>query len=490
MKTITKTLACILAINLLLVSCTKNFEEINTNPNSPEEAFPNLLLTGILESTLNETALRAFEQGNVITQLTAKFIFTDFDRYDWNASQTAGLWNVMYKNLRDNNTMKQLAKNLNNESYEGVSLILRTWMFANLTDNWGAIPYSEALNGLNSGKFKPVYDSQQEIYTRLLATLDSANTILSTAKSTINGDILYNGSVEKWQKLANSLKLRLLMRMSEVDPNQAEQGINEIISNPDNYPIINSNDDNAVMEYLARPNNWPFSDYRVGSFNEWRLSLNMENILKGNDDPRLYTWFRPIDNVDSTGVYLGVPNGLSDGSAESYNGGRSNLSRLSTLFYEQEDAVDAILMTYSEIQFILAEAAHRGWIGGSVDDYYQEGMRATFNYWNVDWETVSWASENEYMAQANVTLVHDNTDLERIIQQKWLSLFFTGYEAWNDYRRTGFPSFIVPGPENLNNNIVPVKFLYPDSEQSLNHDNWNNATGGTDDINKKIWWAK
>lgn len=486
-KTILKILSFALLIGLIS-ACTEDFEEINSNPNQPEEVFPNLLLTSTIQEPLNEYALSAWGQGNLTAQLTAKFIFTDFDRYDWSPGSSWGLWSEFYQKLKDVNNLQEIAEENENDSYKGIALVLKSWMFQVLTDLWGDIPYNDALQGKTDANFSPSYDSQQEIYSGLLSDLEEANSLLANSKDAISGDILFDGNISKWQKLANSLRLRILIHMSEADPSRAEAGIKEIFDNPSANPVFTSNEDNAVMQYLAsQPNTWPVHTYRVGSFNEYRMSLTIEDKLRGWNDPRLYEFFRPIDNADSGEVYYGVPNGLSDGSAESYNGGRSNLSRLSERFYEEPNGVDAILMTYSEVEFILAEAAQRGWINSNAEAHYNNGITAIMNYWDVDWEPTGLSSVEEYLSQASVSY---DGELETIINQKWLSLFMTGYEAWTDYRRTGFPSSIVPGRENLNNDKVPNRFLYPDQEYTLNNSNVIEAVArqGADNINTSLWW--
>ena len=178
-----------------------------------------------------------------------------------------------------------------------------------------------------------------------------------------------------WRKLANSLHLRYLMRISnKVD---VAGQIQQIV---DNKPIFESNEDNAVLMYPATSvaTSFPIGRGRIGGFDEHRLSETSEAVLKGFGDNRLNTWFQPTDNPnDDPTLFVGLPNGLSENNASTFNGGASNVSRLNQgLFFDSPDAVGGALMQHAELQFILAEAAQKGMITGDAKTYYEEGVRA------------------------------------------------------------------------------------------------------------------
>ena len=296
----------------------------------------------------------------------------------------------------------------------------------------------------------------------------------------LGGDLLYEGELVAWRKLANSLRLRYLMRIS--NKRDVASDMQQII---DNEPVFESNEDNAILTFPAQSiaTSFPISRSRIGSFDEHRLSQTSETILKQFGDNRLNTWFQPTDNPDDNpNLFIGLPNGLSENNASTFNGGASNVSRLNeALFFRSPDAVSAAMMQYAELQFIMAEAAQKGWITGDDKTYYESGITASFEYW----QTVQ--DLDAYLTQQGVAY---DGQLETIMQQKWLASFMVGLEAWYDFRRTGLPSVIVPGKDNVNNDQVPVRFLYPDREQSLNADNYKQATDaiGGDNINAKGWW--
>ncbi|MDN5204959.1 SusD/RagB family nutrient-binding outer membrane lipoprotein [Fulvivirgaceae bacterium BMA10] len=461
-----------------LGACDSEFEEINTNPNKPETVTADLLLARVINVGANTIALEGFNEGNIVAQHTAKINFTDFDRYLWGSN--SGLWNDFYSNLKDINNMLEIARESGNKSYEGIALIMKSWTFSVLTDNYGDIPYTEATRGKSDEILQPKYDAQEAIYDGLLADLEQANSLLAADGQAIAGDLLYGGDLLKWKKFANSLRIRLLMRISNKRDVSAQ--LQSIVSN---QPIFESNADNARMEYLpTRPNTWPVHTWRVGGFDEHRMSLTMQGVLEDFEDPRQFIWFRATDASINTAnpVYAGLSNGLSENNATNFNGGALNVSRLGTILYEEPNAVDAVVMQFAELQFMLAEAAQKDLISGSAEDLYNAGVQASFDHWNV-------AMPADYLSRTGVAY---DGELETIITQKWISLFMNGWEAWYDYRRTGFPAVITPGPDNVNNDVVPVRYLYPDEQQTLNGTNYAAAVArqGADDINTKVWWEK
>jgi hypothetical protein len=378
------------------------------------------------------------------------------------------------------------------------------------TDSYGDIPYSEAIKAKTSGVYLPKYDTQEAIYNGLLADLKKANEILGTSNETIAGDILYNGSVIKWRRLANSLRLRLLMRISKKRSVNAD--MQAIVGNLTQNPIMTSNDDNAELKYLADvpANQWPLYSSRVGSFDEIRVGKTLSDRLRAINDPRLSVFGRPSQRSIAAGtpVIEGVPNGLGDVAALNFNGGPQGVSRVGYSYAclvcndnnqaaPLPNVARGILMNYSELQFILAEASEKGMITSSTstETYYLNGVQSNFAYYAAMVPAaygITVTPPATYYTQPAVAYVGTSTEkLGKIALQKWVSLFFTGLEAWFDWRRTGLP-VIVPGVDNLNNNRVPVRFIYPLSEQALNKVNRDAAVArqGVDDINTLIWIAK
>lgn len=477
-------------IGLILVfGCTGDFEEINTNRNNPTFAQPNLILSGVQRDMMNTLVGETWSIGNTVIQHTAKNQFVNDDRYLW--GELNAIWNAVYDNMRDVNNILIQAEANDLSNYAGVGLILRSWMFSLATDAYGDIPYSEALNG-KSGIFFPKYDTQEEIYDAILADLAQANTLLDGALP-VNGDLIYGGDVEKWRKLANSLRVRYLMRIS--DRRDVSAALTAIVDNPDQNPIFTGNGDHAVYTYKAEaPDQFPLFTYRIGSFNEFRASKTLTDRLIATDDPRLYIFVRPTPSTEATPTtaddeYAGIPNGMADVEALTYNGGPEHQSRVGPLFFEQANTpagikvAKAVIMTYAELQFLLAEAAEKSLIDETAETYYLNGINASFDFYGI-------TPEADYFTQGSVAYTGTEDQLlEKIGIQKWISLYFQGLEAWFDWRRTGFPK-LTPAVDNQNNDMIPVRFIYPISEQALNADNRATAVArqGADDINSRVWW--
>ena len=477
-------------VSLFLLGCTGDFEEINTNPNNPIATTPNLLLTGVERDMMNEVLNESWSIGNIVIQQTAKNQFVNEDRYLW--GELNRIWNAVYDNMRDVNNILIRAEATAQPSYTGVALVLKSWMFSLVTDCYGDVPYSEASQG-KTGMLFPKYDTQEEIYNGILADLAEANTILAGAVN-VSGDLIYGGDVKKWRKLANSLRVRYLMRIS--DRKDVSADLKAILNDPASNPIFESNLDNAVYSYLSSsPNQFPLFSSRIGSFNEFRASKTMVDYLQGLSDPRLFIFFRPTPATEETpstadDKYDGIPNGLDDVVAQTYNGGQQYQARIGPLFYEEANSTKGlqvakgVIMTYAELQFLLAEAREKGLIDiESAEAYYTKGMVASFAYYGV-------APEAAYFTQAKVAYTGSAAEkLEKIGNQRWVASYFQGVEAWFNWRRTGYPK-ILPSVDNQNDDRIPVRYIYPRIEQSLNSPNRDAAVArqGADDINTRVWW--
>lgn len=503
-----------LALTLVLgmSSCDKDFEEINVNPNSPEVVSSALLLPTVIRSTTNEIAGRAWGYGNVVMQQTAKIQFTNEDRYNWGPQGNP--YSTFYNALRDINNVIEISGAADQQNYVAIAKILRANLFSFMTDAYGDLPYTEAIKAKNDVNY-PVFDAQEIIYAGILRELEEANNLIGSTSEQVEGDILFSGNTMKWKKFANSLRLRILMRLSDrQNPSAAMQAI---LSNPDQSPIFESNEDQAALQYLGDvPNQHPLYTTRSGSYDEYRLSEKMEGVLKELNDGRLYAYAQPT-NASGAGIigteedYQGVPNGLGDEEALQYSpsgdpakGGSNYISRVGLLWscsactsLANPTGYQAVLMSYSELQFVLAEAREREFITtGAAADYYRKGIEASFEYYKDRYSMINLPQiaeklvvDEAYFAQSGIAY-EGTTDekLSKIGKQKWLALFFTGMEGWYDWRRTGYPE-IVPGPAAFINS-VPVRYMYPGSAQALNEDNYKAAVArqGEDAITTRVWW--
>jgi hypothetical protein len=483
-------LAAIAMVCMMAAACTKDFDEINVNPNSPLEVTPNLLLPAIQRDMMNQVMGETWGIGNIVIQHTAKNQFVNEDRYLW--GEINGIWNTGYAKMRDVQGILDIAEETRQNNYKGVALVMKSWIFSLITDAYGDCPYSEATKG-DEGIYYPKYDTQEEIYNGIIADLTTANEILGTTSESVAGDLIYKGDVTKWKKLANSLKVRALMRISrkkDVGPQ-----LREMLADAAKFPMFASNADNGVYVYGAsNPDQFPLFSTRIGSFNEFRASKTLVDYLKSTADPRINIFFRPTPasaGTDST-IIRGIPNGLNDVEAQTYLGGQQNHSPIGTLFYEASISADGlkiargIIMTYAELQFLLAEAAEKTLTNGDAATLYANGINASYSFYSL-------TPAADYLTQPEIAYTGDQTEkLRKIGTQKWVSLYYQGMECWFDWRRTRIPA-LVPGVSNQNDNKIPVRFRYPrSSEEPLNGANLAAAVArqGADDLNSLMWYLK
>jgi hypothetical protein len=445
---------------------------------------------------MNNAYQGSWNRGDIVADyLTDQFV----SAFDWSPADATGyfLWSY-YGHLRNVQALSDLAVGNGLKNYQGISLVLKSFFFQAMTDIYGAIPYSEATQAKNDINF-PKYDTQEEIYTGILRDLALANELLSTSNEAVSGDILFNGDVLRWKKFANSLRLRCLLRISDRKDPSAE--MTAILNDPIANPLFTGNDDQAALQYLDQLGN-EFPRYREFGFGA-TASQNMVNILKGLDDPRLFVFAQPTDATAGSAnpEYVGVPNGIADEST--FNGGEANQSLPGLLWapinanpeFASPTAVQTLLMTYGELQFILAEAAERGFISGNAETYYTNAIQSQFDYYasripaNYVFPTAADVQPAAgYFTQTAVVYTGTQDEkLNKIWLQKWLALFNCGFEGWSEWRRTGVP-VITPGPNSLG--FVPVRFLYPLTEQSSNNENYLEAVAiqGPDNTQTHVWW--
>ncbi|PMD96966.1 SusD/RagB family nutrient-binding outer membrane lipoprotein [Siphonobacter sp. BAB-5405] len=491
MKTLTiKTLALATGMALMTSGCTGSFDSVNDNPNSPTSVSPQYLLTYALEKSIDRYwgSNTRFERLNLdaaelwIQHLGRNIYSNEGDNYEASQALMLNNWQSFFNdsqlNLQRILTITDEKGSNPHANYYGVALVMRTWVFSVLTDTFGAIPYSQALQGgTDAPVLTPKYDAQEQVYTQMLADLKTANEKLSVTGPAIAGDIVYNGSVLKWKKFANSLRLRLANRQAAKKPAESRAIMKEILSDPTTYPIFTSNDDNASLKTTtSRPSNNEWNETMIwGSRTDWNLSQTLVDKLVALNDPRLGVY-----GSQQGGVWLGVPNGLPDAIATTY---LARAAKIGTAF-TKADAPE-VIMTWSELNFILAEAAIDGDIEGGATvakEYFEKGVNASMTQYGVT------APASYFTTVGTVTR-------EKILDQKWICLFANGVEAWAEWRRTGLPVFPAKDPRSVfaNDGVLPTRLPYPGSEASLNATNMKEGislNGGTDDFKTKLWWAE
>ena len=414
-------------------SC-KDLTELNVNPNGiqPAGVNPNLILPTVLSETAKLHVNLGFQDIAGVVQHTQKDAwFNGHNDYDWGGDQS---WTGYYDQLRNNDLVYQRAVALNMEFQQGVALVMKSMLFGLITDLWGDAPYTNALKGEQGGadNIAPKYDDQQTIYTGILADLDKASTLLSKPKAAYSSilesaDLYYGGDPTKWQRLANSLKLRYLMRISAKLPDVAKAGIEKIVANPAQYPIIDDASADATMAFVGNNSGdaWPSNavfDVSGSNYRRIKMSSTLLKPMQATNDPRLAVWAKKVeiplkvdatlpagtdkiingvrnlspDKVGNTPVdtdpnYVGLPPSASQlPSAYNFNptpGQTSvnpHVSYLNEIYMQAKGPLlKARLMSAAEVHFILAEAALKGWAAGDAKTRYEAGIKASLTAWGL-----------------------------------------------------------------------------------------------------------
>ncbi len=498
----------------LVISC-KDLDELNINPNGvdPNNADLNLLMPTIITGIGQTVVSLGFGDIAGVMQHTQKDGWSGgHNDYDWSSQSWSGAYGI----LRNNDEFYKKAVEGEFEFHQGVALIMKAYTFGLIADLWGDAPYSEALRVEEGSEyFTPVFDPQKDIYTGILADLESANTLLSKNSDSYTNiiasqDVLYQGDVSKWRKFANSLALRYYMRLQAKEPGIAEQGIQKITSDPANYPLMTTADDDANIGYVGNSpsDSWPttmeFNPDPSGSYMRIKLCATLVDAMQELNDPRLGVWADKIEiplalasgsdvdyieggiryvsqdiiddyvaawgiGVDFDPDYVGIPPSVF--AAPQYNLNPNleqgvynpHASQLNSMYKQSTGSLLLMrIMSAAEVHLILAEAALYGWAPGSPEGHYAEGIKQSFNAWGVG------SSFDNYIEGAPFS------GLESIIQQKWIASWSAAAESWFDYRRTGLPD--LQTGESAKRVKLPLRFYYSVGDEiSRNTENANAA---------------
>lgn len=486
----------------LFSACTTNFDDYNTNPNSPDWGTINP--SSLLEQTLNGGSSDLLNQtrtlnGELMQYTVSGTSLNAYHRYAINNSIQSGSWNAMFKWAANADHMYKLADKAGEgkeyQNSKAIALTLKVLFASNATDIFGDIPYSEAFEARDGGIDKPVFDTQKDVYTALFRDLEIANDLYDVKSSIVRPekDLMYGGDMAKWKKFTNSLHLRLLMRLSNRDAEMGvSQKLQEILGNPTKYPIFTSNADNATLFYSGvKPFANRYGDEVWGDKVDRKCAENIIEMMSPTSDPRIGRYFEKKSS-DWKGQPSGEYLGEGDASGISY-------IKKATL---GDPTSPYSFMKYDEVLFIVAEAAKRNMIPGGealVKENYDKALRASIEWWySIDTSLKQEEKDemnnliDEYI---NVKMPYDGT-LGRLLDQKYIAMFWVGYEAWHDYRRTGYPTLRI-GSETQNEHVLPTRYAYPMNTASTNPDNYRIAVErlktlykGSDNMRAPVWWSR
>lgn len=519
-----------------LTACN-DFEEMNTNPTKSGTTNPN--------SQLTYAQLYAF--GDVELVETNTIYYSAFIQHlqgEWNTTNYGGqyrkynsqfekTWSRTYasplKNLADviENTEVQ-------EQYANVlslARIFRVYYSMILTDMYGDIPYTEAGKGYIAGVVKPKYDKQESIYQDFLKELKEAGDLLSSEGGTVTGDVIYNGDLAKWKRFANSLRLRLAMRLVKVSPETAKTEVADILSS--SAGVFKSSADDPMIKY-ENYFDWDVNEFRRNGISQfWRgrepypstyICSTLWDMLHDRNDPRLFIIARcynesspndPFNRIDLTEEMLteaGIekfqpvkpgffwwdnwPSGYMSKLTEKWED-KACRPQINNAFLKGE--TPGIIISYAEVELLLAEANVRWTLADAVsaEQHYKNGVAAAMNIlMNYDKNfAVSSDQITEYLV-ANPFPAAENSRIKVINEQLWILHLNNSPEGFANWRRTGYPELKPSaqyGAQTIDSQTIPRRLQYPITEASYNKEEYNRVIqemGGTDSWNARVWWDK
>ena len=471
-----KKIITIFTLSFLIMSCSKDIHELNENKKdfatTTDVAQLNTaqqkLFTQLTEANVNLNIFR------LIAQQWTETTYTDESNYDLKTRRIdENHWETLYKdvirNLIESKSLVTGEDNVKNNKLATLELY-EIYSYYVLVTSFGDIPYAEAMN---IDLLNPRFDNQKTIIEDLLVRIDT-NVIdkfdTNVVGFSVSEDVIYNGDISKWKKFANSLKLQIGMLLADIDPTKANTTVSAAITSG----VFTSSADNMKISYEdAAPYTNPVHAALVLSgrddFVPTATMIDMMNIL---NDPRRNDYFTLKD-----GAYLGAPHGEVN-LFGNYSHVSENIAN--------EPTLDAPLMTYFEVEFLISEAIERGFIPGSAAEHYNNAVEASILYWGG-----TSVEATAYLSQATVDYTTSNGSYkQKIGTQKWLALYNRGFEAWTEWRRLDFPVIAAPAGAETTNDLPPLRLTYPTVELSLNATNLNAASVsiGGDMMETKLFW--
>jgi hypothetical protein len=481
-----------IGIATALSSC-KKYLDVNKNPNVLQSTTVATLLPTsevYLSSVMGvDLEVNGSIWAQYWTQIPSAQQYKLLDEYEPTSQTYETPWDNIYSGAGENlYQMDQLAFAQNKKQYRAISFLLRAYMFQVITDAWGDAPFTQALQALPPNSItSPKYDAQQVIYNGILAYIDSANALIDPSDPSAPGgdDLIYGGNMAEWQKFSNTLQLKVLMRLSQKNPSQAQAGIAALYAS--GAAFIGTGDDALINFTSASGNKNPLYSEEVGvnSTQNFAASATCLDSMMSNGDPRMFIFYEPVDtNNDFVGLPQGVQTTSLTPSIPSYNvaGDAQNTASAT--------APVRFLSSY-ESYFLQAEAAARGWGTGSDATLFTEGITASFSAYSTQLAAAgvnATTALSTYLASANWAQYPATGTVAQkvryIITQKWFSMCGNqGFEAWTEWRRTGYPDFFTVSLSAQNGGVFPRRFLYPSSELTRNIN-----FPGLVSLTTPVWW--
>jgi Starch-binding associating with outer membrane len=528
LKYANRLMLCVLMISTPMVGCdTTELHDLNINPQAVNQIDVNFMFSAAQlgsaagggtsgDNRYTDWRTNIGLCGYAIQQLaTVSGGISPGDKYTDNQESYQAPWDFFYGDVLKN--LAEVIKQTGEGGYDegkkqntrNAARIMRAFTFHRLTDYYGNIPYFEASQGIE-GIFKPSYDAQSAIYADILKELDDAASAL-TVKPDADpdegfkaADLIYDGDVVKWKKWAYSLMLRCAMRVSNVDATMAATYVTKAITGG----VFSGNEDNAIVPMAETPSLWTNQNGISRAFiaadggQPTILAKTLIDMLKGanagstsDDDPRLMIISGGVNGDTDPLAQEGMPNGLDQGTLDAYTSvpntnGATTFSLINTLLLDRDEPY--MLMNYAEVELLMAEAVERsiGSVTGTAQSHYEAGVKAAMQMMSVYDASfvVSDGAVSAYLANYPYSGTPDQK-LEMIGNQMWISKFFNWWDAWADWRRTGYPVLVpINYPGNVTGGQIPTKLRLPGHEIATNEVNYLAGRTTPDDPTGKVWW--
>jgi|LGOV01.1.fsa_nt_gb hypothetical protein len=464
----------LIAVLISFTFSCEDFDGWNIDKKHPGEVSGSYLVTNaqkvlarsMVDSDVNSTIFKMFAQH--WTETT----YTDEANYDLvNRNVGGNFWSILYRSVLANleDAKRIIADDASLDATTkanqlAVIELMQAYTWHVLVDTFGDIPYTEALVGIDN--LVPAYDDDAAIYSSLFSKIDIALQQLSGGGNSFGGaDLFYHGNVGQWKKFGNSLKLRMAVRLSDIDNGTASAKASEAV----NAGVFTSSTDNIAFPFEGSPPNTnPLWEALVESGRkDYVLANTMVDVMNDLNDPRRYVY---MDENLGDDTFVGGPYGANN----SYN----LHTHIGAIFHTE--AFEGLLMSYSEVEFLLAEASARGLIGEDAEAHYNAAVTANFAYWGVD-------GAADYLDQDAVAYDSENWK-KSIGTQKWLSLYARGFEAWASWKLLDYPNTM--NRPYFSELPVPRRYIYPNGENDVNGANYEAASSamGGDNLDSRVFW--
>lgn len=497
-------LLLLLQLGTIFTSCA-NFDEINTNPDTPTKATAPLLATSLI---LNITRTGG-DKNFVYDDMLCKYIA-------WGEGLEAYQYNKLdkdyfsgYEILTNCTKMIEYATEQDKNAYEALAAFIKAYKLFYISMEVGDIPYSDALKG-EEGNMKPRYDTQKNVMLSVLSDLEKSYLLFSSAKP-FAGDPIFKGDIKLWKKTVTAFQLKVLMHLSKKESDTDLKPKERFAQLVKSGSLMTSNKDNFQLVYSDKASQvYPFHNTQTKHAGYTMISTTVIDVFKEYEDYRLFYYAKPagakIDSgipANSWDAYIGVdPSEKFDNIKNYYS--KNEYCALNNRYTNYPAGEPLIRLGYAEQNFILAEAVIRNWIQGDASVYYKKGIEASMNFIaeNTPDDTlyhngrkITKGVIDTYLNNSTIWLGADkNKNIEKIMTQLYLASFFQHpYDPYYNYRRTGYPLWPIDPNTNMNTDqkIIPLRWMYPQSEYSYNKENVEKAVarqfGGTDDFNKPMW---